>query len=276
MNDSTSDADRLEELLVNQALFEITAEERNELNRLLESSKTDPELFERVAALAFLAFQAAPIEPLPSPLLQKIRTAFPADVATPKVSDQSIAQPTPPNSELSKAKDDRRDVRAFGRRREVLAWAVATASLAFVSVSWWNKRSVSVPAVSLADSRLSLLKNAQDVVQVDWTPTDGPGAKGVGGNVVWSNQLQQGFMQFQGLARNESTRDQYQLWIFDEQQDARFPIDGGVFDVASGDVIVPIKAAIHVAEPKMFAITIEKAGGVVVSDRKRLVLIAKL
>lgn len=56
----------------------------------------------------------------------------------------------------------------------------------------------------------------------------------------------------------------------------------GVFDVAeanvngqTGDVIVPIKAALPVQEVALFAVTVEKPGGVVVSKRERIVVTAK-
>ncbi len=42
------------------------------------------------------------------------------------------------------------------------------------------------------------------------------------------------------------------------------------------EVVVPIAAKLDVARPYMFAITIEKPGGVVVSSRKRLPLLAKV
>jgi hypothetical protein len=54
-------------------------------------------------------------------------------------------------------------------------------------------------------------------------------------------------------------------------------LDGGVFDIpTTGEVIVPINAKLQVREPFMFAITIEKPGGVVVSSRERLPLLAKV
>ena len=58
-------------------------------------------------------------------------------------------------------------------------------------------------------------------------------AKGVSGDVVWSQALQLGVMRFEGLAPNDPKQSQYQLWIFDETQE--HPIDGGVFDVAGTD-----------------------------------------
>ena len=46
---------------------------------------------------------------------------------------------------------------------------------------------------------------------------------------------------------------------------------GGVFDVQGGDVVVPIRAAIRVFEPTLFAVTVERPGGVVVSKRERVI-----
>jgi hypothetical protein len=55
-------------------------------------------------------------------------------------------------------------------------------------------------------------------------------------------------------------------------------VDGGVFDVdrETGDVVVPITARLKVVEPTLFAVTIEKPGGVVVSKRERIVVTAAI
>jgi hypothetical protein len=87
-------------------------------------------------------------------------------------------------------------------------------------------------------------------------------------------------MSFAGLAPNDPSREQYQLWIFDPSQSDKTPIDGGVFNIpataaAGAEIVVPIDPKLRPTGPVMFAITVEKPGGVVVSDRKRLVLIAK-
>ena len=86
---------------------------------------------------------------------------------------------------------------------------------------------------------------------------------------------QKGFMRFVGLAVNDPKQLQYQLWIFDKHRDQAFPVDGGVFDITpSGEVIVPISAKLPVGEPTLFAVTVEKPGGVVVSKRERIVVTA--
>jgi anti-sigma-K factor RskA len=79
------------------------------------------------------------------------------------------------------------------------------------------------------------------------------------------------------LKPNDPTEHQYQLWIFDGERDERYPVDGGVFNVPAGaaEVVVPIRAAVLVHAAKAFAITIEKPGGVVVSEREHVVALGK-
>jgi anti-sigma-K factor RskA len=82
-------------------------------------------------------------------------------------------------------------------------------------------------------------------------------------------------MRFRGLPVNDVQKETYQLWIFDKTQDKETPIDGGTFDVSSdGEVIIPINAKLKAQEPAMFAITIEKPGGVVVSKRGKVAALA--
>ena len=48
-----------------------------------------------------------------------------------------------------------------------------------------------------------------------------------------------------------------------------------VFDVTStGEVIVPINPKLHVTDATLFAVTVERPGGVVVSMRERIVVTA--
>ena len=99
----------------------------------------------------------------------------------------------------------------------------------------------------------------------------------VTGDIVWSDSKQQGYMRFRGLPANDATKTCYQLWIFDQTQDKATPIDGGIFDVASnGEVIVPINAKLTAVKPEMFALTVERHGGVVVSKREKIAALAKV
>lgn len=131
------------------------------------------------------------------------------------------------------------------------------------------------PALTPAQARARLLAEARDARTLAWTATADRAAQGSSGDVVWSRSKQQGFMRFVGLAPNDRRRAQYQLWIFDKRRDQRYPVDGGVFDVTSrGETIVPITARLRVSRATLFAVTVERPGGVVVSRRKRIVVTA--
>ena len=116
--------------------------------------------------------------------------------------------------------------------------------------------------------------NPADLVTVDWTQMQDKNARG---QVVWSDARQEGYMVFDGLPVNDPTKEQYQLWIFDTDREQNYPVDGGVFDIrADGKVTVPINARIPVDKAVRFAVTIEKPGGVVVSTRERLPVLAEV
>ena len=85
-------------------------------------------------------------------------------------------------------------------------------------------------------------------------------------------------MRLAGLAVNSPDEFQYQLWIFDEERDERYPVDGGVFDMPAGGgaAEVVVRATLDVAEPTLFAVTVEEPGGVVVSSRDRIATIAQV
>jgi hypothetical protein len=149
----------------------------------------------------------------------------------------------------------------------MLGWALA-AGLAVALV-------VARPAAGPADpvdGRSALLAEAGDVVTLPWSPPTEPGYEQVTGDVVWSPSRQQGYLRLAGLPANDPARAQYQLWIVDPERDTH-PVDGGVFDVSStGEVVIPIQAKLRILNPKAFAITREKPGGVVVSAGPLLVV----
>ena len=69
----------------------------------------------------------------------------------------------------------------------------------------------------------------------------------------------------------------HQQWIFDRGRDERYPVDGGVFDIPAGsdEVIVPIHSKLAVDDAYLFAVTVEGPGGVVVSSRERIAILAQ-
>jgi hypothetical protein len=170
-------------------------------------------------------------------------------------------------------------------------WIAAAACLALAGIAWLPvSRQANIPTIggqslratpgmsreALFRVRDALIVGQQDAILASWGPLEEPDSTAVsaGGDVIWSTDEQTGVMRITGLASNDPQEFQYQLWIFDEDQ--KHPIDGGVFDIptSGGDeVIVAIDPKIAVSKPTMFAVTVEKPGGVVVSDRSRIALL---
>jgi hypothetical protein len=125
-----------------------------------------------------------------------------------------------------------------------------------------------------AEERAALLAKS-DSLKITFGATKDPAAAGVSGDVVWDPVTQRGFIHLAGLAANDPKLRQYQAWIFDGGRDKRYPVDAGVFDVPADatEVVIPIHAALPVLSAKAFAVTVEKAGGVVVSGREHVVVL---
>lgn len=114
--------------------------------------------------------------------------------------------------------------------------------------------------------------------ELEWSfaaKTDPAAGQGAGGSVLWSSDLQRGVITLRGLAANDPTTEQYQLWIVDRGRQGP-PVDGGVFDVPVGEdeLRLPVDAKLLVGDPAMFIITVEQPGGVVVSRQDRVVMVA--
>jgi anti-sigma-K factor RskA len=288
---------RAEELLVERALRPLDDREYHELDELGVADDDSIDL-----AAASVAIAVTPIEQMPAELAAKILAAAPVRPSAPITSasqmrtiagvgpqafvPQSQPQPsapmpppveTPVKSDIERARLARETKRS--RYSVVAPWLAAAACLvAAVGALVWARDHAATKQVATltpADARADLLAHASDVTTIEWTATADPTAQGAKGDIVWSQSAQKGFMRFAGLAVNDAKQFQYQLWIFDKSRDDAFPVDGGVFDVSStGEVIIPISAKLAVGDATLFAVTVEKPGGVVVSKRERIVVTA--
>lgn len=273
---------RAEELLADRALYGLEAAEAAELRALGAEEDTS---FDEAAAAIDLATLA--LEPMPDRIAKTLRAAAPG-VAKPSLVPSGELAPPPGHAKPA-------------RSRQSLGWLAAAACLVLAASSWMYvlRRPALVRTVSIVaptpstsetptpqkqptpeEARAALLA-AKDVERADWTATTDPTAVGAKGDVVWSPSEQRGYMRFRGLAVNDKTKGQYQLWIFDKSRDAKYPVDGGVFDIPAppdkgGDVIVPIEARLHIDDATLFAVTYERPGGVVVSKRDRMVVTAAI
>jgi hypothetical protein len=272
--------ERLVDLLVKQTTEGLAPGEKAELERLMTSHRdADPELIERVAAAVALAGNLAD-EPMPADLRRHVEAEgrrIVAGMGSSVTDIRTRRRAEPPSSS-----------------RPQWLWLAAAASIVIAIVGWWPRLrdalapEPAVPVVTTQEPAIKPEPTPQEkreillakpaIVQSAWSSTADPASQGVAGDVVWDNETQTGYLRFTGLAANDPGTFQYQLWIFDANQDERYPIDGGVFDIPAGqnEVIIPIDAKIAVNAPMMFAVTMEKPGGVVVSGREHIVALAKV
>jgi Anti-sigma-K factor rskA len=181
---------------------------------------------------------------------------------------------------------------AYRGRNAVYGWLAAAACLVLAVFGWMREPIATTPPVAQiptpppsavapapkpvlptpAEERAALMAKAGSI-KITLGGTKDPGSAGMSGDVVWDPATQRGYMHFSGLAANDPSVHQYQIWIFDGSRDKRYPVDGGVFDVPANtnEVIIPIRATLMVRQPAAFAVTVEKPGGTVVSGREHIV-----
>lgn len=264
---------RAEELLLQRATEGLDEREAAELDALGMTEDTTYDLAAAAIELATLEYQE-----MPAGLAEKLMFATGMDSTA--APERKVAPASAPVIPITAAKKSRATMYAMVAAAASIAIAVGAVFYATRVEPKVVEKIVEVPAPvpktpTAAEARAELLATAKDATTLPWTATKDPNAAGASGDVVWSASQQRGFMRFSGLAKNDRSAIQYQLWIFDKDRDQAFPVDGGVFDVTStGEVIVPISAKLTVDEPVLFAVTIEKPGGVVVSKRERIVVTA--
>ena len=284
MKGSSNQDPRARELLIERAQRPLDDRESWELQQL---GAEDDDTFDFAAASVAVAM--TPYEQMPDHLAAKIFAQSPAAAASSSLLPgqmrtlAGVAPPRPvikhepqPVADIAQAREKKRS-----RAAVIAPWLAAAACLLLAVGTWWWTRTQTPTQVaepkqlSPSEQRAKLIAEAADVTTIKWTATPDPNAKGASGDVVWSAREQKGYMRFVGLTPNDRATFQYQLWIFDKNRDDKFPVDGGVFDVSStGEVIVPITAKLKVDDVALFAVTIERPGGVVVSKRERIVVTA--
>ena len=280
-----SDAqDRLHDLLTLEFGCGLEPGEEKTLRELLGApgASHESDAFEAAAASTALGFAAQDFEPMPASLRARCLRAgeelwnaapqpSPAQAPVPQTRPLRFTQPMQPPARSGVS--------------GMLGWLAAAACLAFAVVSWWPSSRLGagsgspgiIPVASPEVLREQLVKEAADLVSWRWQAW-GDQYAGVTGDVVWSEARQEGYMLLSGLPANDPNREQYQLWIVESSRGTPLqtePVDGGVFDVAdAGTVVIPIRAALPSFGVAAFGVTLEPAGGVVVSDQQRRVVIA--
>lgn len=266
------------DLLCKQAAYGLTEEEKKQLYDLGDDIASDQAAsLEATAAMIALAGVDGN-QPMPTHLAAKISDSadeyFDALPGKGRYADRSgeLVSGTPSRSII-----------------DWLGWLVAAAACVALAINIYQTRvqqpesartevPTTAPTVdeqlTPAQMRQRLMETAPDLIRAEVAGLKD--YQNVGGDIVWSDSEQTGYMNFRNLPVNDKTKETYQLWIIDESQDPKTPIDGGTFDVdQNGEIIIPINARLKAKNPKAFAVTVEKPGGVVVSKQERVAAIGK-
>lgn len=298
------DKERMLELLADQTLFGLSAEETAELKRLKDNFpefEDDNSLEMAAAAINLINLNIE--DSVPPSLLAKLESQAAEFLGTPTKTRELASFEMNQPAELPQ-NVFARSIEEFAPKPSIwqwLGWAVAATACVALALNLWMTRfqpkteiarnpetvktpetiktpetlKTLTPELTAAQAREQLLTSAPDVIQTSWTsPKD---KQKVLGDIVWSNSKQKGYIRLHGLPVTKPNEETYQLWIVDGARTEKNPLSGGVFAInETGEVIVPIDAQLNVNEPKVFAITKEKPGGVVVSKPERMVAVAKV
>ncbi len=253
--------ERLLDLLVLEASVNLSQQEREELNRLLDLfPEYTSDHFHKTTALAQVGFYLEDDfnnETLPEHIRKKTLYRHKKELGQSTVTDY---------------------LDHFMRTlfyRPQFAWALTvlmTIGLSFSMIEFKNYES---NFRYLPLKKIVMERTADDLIQYPWhsrTNDLGP----INGDIVWSDQQQKGFIKIAGLPMNDPNKNQYQIWIVDPLKHGQ-PVDGGIFDVNRTDkaIIIPINPKLPISKAVGFAITLEQPGGVVVSSEPLLLTAPK-
>ena len=263
--------DRFEELEAGRILGDLDSNEIKEWEKLSADPRCKSDLTLELAAAALESKYLGNEETgLSKDLLGKLQEGMAGFVVPeePKESEGNVIRPANWQTILAAPKT---------------GWAIAALfALLLIAQSFIDKgpqepkglTTAKVEKPSAEESRDTLISKASDLVKSDFGGLESYGE--MSGTVVWSDELQEGYMSLTNLPENNPGTNQYQLWIVDPTRDEK-PVDGGVFDIPSGDgtTIIPIRNPLVITNPKAFVITLEQPGGVVVSKQEIVVALAK-
>ena len=245
------------DLLATRSCQPLSYTEELELNHLLdEFPEYTPDYFEDIAALAD---------------------------STMYVHDEQNLSSMPESTKKKIIKNFRSDNEGFSTlqifknifQTPKLAWAMTCLLAIGTSMSMIEFRNYETNYRNLPMKKAVLEFSSDDLIEYNWFAQSDEFCA-CSGNVIWSDDGQRGFITLAGLPMNDPTQNQYQIWIVDPNMHAN-PVDGGVFDIVTGDAptIIPINPKLPIGKAKGFAITLEQPGGVVISEQSLILTAPK-
>ena len=263
--------EELFDLLADRAAFGLEGEEDARLEELLrEHAWVREDCLDEVAAALATDLDAAD-EPVPGDVMARIQKGVHAAIdaePSPEVAGritEPVAAPAPSG----------------------LGWLGWVAAAAAIGVAFVLARPDAGALVPTSEAELTTwIDGRPNAIRWDWAPGLVEPDEDATGMVTFDPDSQEGYMLIKGLEPNDPRFEQYQLWIWDQERepdpanpaplaDNVHPVDGGVFDVNSeGEAVIPITAKLVVDTPYLFAVTVERPGGVAKSEKLRVPIIA--
>ena len=254
---------RFEELEAGHILGDLDPDEIKELEMLSLDPRCQSDLSLELTASALEAEFLKDKDPdLPKKLLERLRKGM-EEFVVDEPEDEALVRPVVWQRLLVAPQT---------------GWAMAALlAVFFVAKSFVEEPLVAPPALVVNTpeaARETLVAKAGDLIESKFSGFERYNQ--MSGTVIWSDELQEGYMSLTNLPANDPNARQYQLWIVDPARDEK-PVDGGVFDISTNDgtVIIPISNPLAVTNPQAFVITLEQPGGVVVSKQEVVVALAK-
>jgi anti-sigma-K factor RskA len=268
---SSEDKEKMLDLLCDKFVYGLSEDETRKLEELGFDPEEAKSIEQTVAALSLAGLDTE--AEIPDSLRAKLTTE----------ADKVFGSKEPESDTLPQ-----REITLDGGTRswfDWLGWATAVAASIALVISLFVPRGgeyrVEVPPTPTPEERPDIRQQRQrlmasaGVIKAELKGGNMAETAKISGDVVWSDAEQTGYVRLNGLPMNDKAKETYQLWIYDETQDKKTPIDGGVFDITSeGEVIIPIDAKLKARNPSTFAITVEKPGGVVVSKGEKVAALA--
>lgn len=294
---------RLDELLIDRAVRGLTSDESQELAKLLDAAgKADDVSFDRAAAALDLALHSDVDVEVPPALLKQLQQdakAYCAGVSSVHEHESIVGRIGAIPGRALDAVMDHRAVRTpvvMTRRytREWSGWIAAAAAVAFGAYMWSERsaadRKLSSDAYRAAiggESLQELAKKAEN--RLERYARSGanllripmglakPVASGNAtvGEIIWNNAEGTGVLKVTNL-EPAAPGASYQLWVYDQARDQRYPVSAGTIKVEAGksQTLIPIDPSVKVSSASAFTVTLEPADGNVTATREKVVSIA--
>ncbi len=296
MSNPSSNYELLSDLLIQRATSGLSKIEEVELKRLLEQQNVDDDLSFDAAVCAVDQSRIGKGDEMlsmPAHLRSLVISESANYVGAAVATEESVVPGSVMPGSVMRSQPS-----AATQVREMLGWLAAAACLILAAFAWYSKPAASggpdvanqtgsnqtganqnganqtpliaeKSAIDFEDFKI----DASRIFEVAMDPGNDETGKDASATVYWDEETKRGFVKVAGLNVNDPAVEQYQLWVIDKKRGVADRPNAGVFDIAeSGEAIFEFRSELKVFEAQGFAVTVEKPGGVAVSDLSRIAL----